>query len=54
MLVKEHKTRYWHTRIGEFRLNRSYTMDEDIMTGETTNRILVKVNIEWRKDRWKK
>lgn len=48
MLVKEHKTRYWHTRIGEFRLNRSYTMNEDIMTGETTDRRLVKFGIEWR------
>ena len=49
MLVKEHTTKYKQTKIGEFRLNRSYTMDEDIMTGETTNKRLVKFSIQWRK-----
>jgi len=49
MLVKEHTTKYKQTKIGEFRLNRSYTMNEDIMTGETTDRRLVKFSIEWRK-----
>ena len=49
MLVKEHTSKYKQTRIGEFRLNRSYTMEEDIMTGETTNKRLVKFSIQWRK-----
>ena len=49
MLVKEHTSKYKRTKIGEFRLNRSYTMNEDIMTGETTDRRLVKFSIEWRK-----
>jgi hypothetical protein len=48
MLVKEHTSKYKRTKIGEFRLNRSYTMNEDIMTGETTDRRLVKFGIEWR------
>lgn len=49
MLVKEHTSKYKQTKIGVFRLNRSYTMNEDIMTGETTDRRLVKFSIEWRK-----
>jgi hypothetical protein len=49
MIVKEHKSRYKQTKIGEFRLNRSYTMNEDIMTGMTTNKKLVKFGIEWKK-----
>ncbi len=35
--------------LGEFRLNRSYTMDEDIMTGAISDRRLVKFGIQWRK-----
>ena len=49
MKVKEHTSRYKQTKIGEFRLNRSYTMNEDIMTGMTTDRKLVKFSIEWKK-----
>ena len=49
MIVKEHKSRYKQTKIGEFRLNRSYIMNEDIMTGKTTDRKLVKFGIEWKK-----
>ena len=49
MLVKEHRTRYKQTMLGEFRLNRSYTMDEDIMTGAISDRRLVKFGIQWRK-----
>ena len=49
MIVKEYKSRYKQTKIGEFRLHRSYTMNEDIMTGMTTDRKLVKFGIEWKK-----
>ena len=49
MIVKEHKSRYKQTKIGEFRLNRSYTMNEDIITGMNTDRKLVKFGIEWRR-----
>lgn len=49
MLVKEHTSKYKQTKIGEFRLNRSYTMNEDIMTGMTTDRKLVKFGIQWKK-----
>ncbi len=49
MVVTEHTSKYKQTKIGVFRLNRSYTMDEDIMTGETTNKRLIKFSIEWRR-----
>ena len=49
MIVKEHTSRYKQTKIGEFRLNRTYTMNEDIMTGMTTDKKLVRLSIVWRK-----
>ena len=38
MQIKEHKTRNLPSLIGVFRLSRTWTMDEDIMTGKITNK----------------
>lgn len=49
MQIKEHKTRNLPSLIGVFRLSRTWTMDEDILTGKITNRELEKVKLEWTK-----
>ena len=47
MHIKEHKTRNLPSLIGVFRLSRTWTMDEDIMTGKITNKELEKVTLQW-------
>jgi|MDTC01.2.fsa_nt_gb hypothetical protein len=47
MQIKEHKTRNLPSLIGVFRLSRTWTMDEDIMTGKITNKELEKVTLQW-------
>lgn len=49
MQIKEHKTRNLPSLIGVIRLSRTWTMDEDILTGKITNRELEKVKLEWTK-----
>ena len=43
MQIREHKSRNLPSLIGEFRLSRTWTMDEDMMTGKITNKELEKV-----------
>ncbi len=47
MQIREHKSRNLPSLIGEFRLSRTWTMDEDIMTGKITNKELEKVTLKW-------
>ena len=47
MQIKEHKTKKLPSLIGSFRLNRTWTMDEDIMTGKITNKELHEVRLIW-------
>ena len=47
MQIKEHKSRNLPSLIGKFTLTRTWTMDEDIMTGKITNKELDKVVLKW-------
>jgi len=47
MQIKEHKSTNLPSLIGVFRLSRTWTMDEDIMTGKITNKELEKVTLQW-------